>query len=415
MKKKTYHKIFHVDVNSAYLSWEAAFRMQKGESQDLRSIPSIVGGDEKQRRGIVLAKSIPAKVYNIKTGEPIRSALEKCPNLKIIPPNYERYLRASNALVDLMKSYSPYIQRFSVDEMFLDYRGLEDPVTYADRIREDVEKNLGFTVNVGIGDNKLLAKMASDFEKPNKTHSLYKEEIASKLWPLAVRDLFMVGSRTEAKLRSRGIETIGDLANLDQEYIYGWLKKPGLNLWYYARGIENSLVNPISPPEKSLGNSTTIPFDVTKESEAKKIILGLAEMVGMRLRALDKEAQLLSLSIKYKDFNSYSIQRKLSYPISTTQDIYDKAVSLFSDLWTHDPIRHLGLRVASLKDKSFCQLSFFDQVKGSEDLDRSIDRLRQKYGLKAIQRSSFLNSGISPIIGGTQEDLDYPIMTSRLG
>lgn len=414
MNKKSYHKFFHIDVNSAYLSWEASYRIQQGSSLDLREIPSVVGGDEKQRRGIVLAKSIPAKAFDIRTGEPIRSALEKCPNLTIVPPNYDRYLTASNALYDLMKNYSPYIQRFSVDEMFIDYKGVLDPKEYADIIREDVRKTLGFTVNIGIGDNKLLAKVASDFKKPDMTHTLYKEEIPYKLWPLPVGELFMVGSRTKAKLESRGIDTIGQLAKLNPEYIYNWLKKPGLLIWEYANGIENSKITNTSSPVKSIGNSTTIPFDIDNKEEAFKVILALSEMVGLRLRAVGKKAWIVSVSIKYKDFSSHSKQRKLFTPISSSQSIFNESKKLFLELWTGAPIRHLGVRVQDLVDEDTQQLSFFNKETFPESLDNTIDSIRYKYGLRSIQRSVFLNSGIPPVIGGTQEDLDYPVMTSRL-
>ena len=414
MSKKSYHSFFHIDVNSAYLSWEASYRIQQGSALDLRKIPAVVGGDEKQRRGIVLAKSIPAKAFDIKTGEPIRSALEKCPKLTIVPANFDRYLTASNALYDLVKNYSPYVQRFSVDEMFIDYKGYQDPRDYADMIREDVKDTLGFTVNIGIGDNKLLAKVASDFQKPDMTHTLYKEELAEKLWPLPVGDLFMVGPKTEAKLQSRSIETIGQLANLDPDYIYNWLKKPGLLIWEYANGIENSKVTSALSPVKSIGNSTTAPFDIDNKEEAFKIILALSEMVGLRLRSINKKAYVASISIKYKDFSSHSKQKKLFTPISSSQSIFIEAKKLFLQAWTGQTIRHLGVRVQDLSDEDSQQLSFFNKEGFPESLDNTIDSIRYKYGLKSIQRSVFLNSGIPPIIGGTQEDLDYPMMTSRL-
>lgn len=414
MKKKYYHKIFHIDVNSAYLSWEAAYRLQKGASVDLRDIPSAVGGDKDKRRGIVLAKSIPAKAFDIKTGEPLGSALDKCPQLEVVPANFERYLIASQALMDLVEGYSPLVQRFSVDEMFLDYEGRMDPVLYADMIRKDVKKTLGFTVNIGIGDNKLLAKMASDFIKPDMTHTLYKEEIPSKMWPLYIRDLFMIGSRTEAKLLSRGIETIGDLARLSPDYIYRWLKKPGLTIWEYANGLESSPVDPSSSPVKSIGNSTTTPFDVETEKEALMFILALSEMVGLRLRALGLKAQRVSLSIKYKDFTSFSTQRKTFSPMESTSSIYEEAKDLFQGFWNKDPLRQLGVRVSSLVTSDSWQMSLFSKEEDPVELSRTIDGIRQEYGLGSIYRSSFLNSGIAPIIGGTQEDLDYPVMTSRL-
>ena len=220
--------IFHIDVNSAYLSWEAAYRLQHGSEIDLREIPSIVGGDQEKRHGIVLAKSIPAKKYNIATGESVYSALQKCPELIIVSPNYERYINASNAMMNILKEYSPNIQRYSIDEAFLDYSNEEKHwIDTSYEIKDRIKNELGFTVNIGVSSNKLLAKMASDFKKPDNVHSLFPYEIKDKMWPLPVEELFMVGSRTKTKLNNRGIFTIGELANLDKDYIYSWLKKPG--------------------------------------------------------------------------------------------------------------------------------------------------------------------------------------------
>lgn len=303
--------IFHIDVNSAYLSWEAAYRLQHGESTDLRNIPSIVGGDESKRHGIVLAKSIPAKKYGILTGESIYSAKQKCPNLAIIPPNYERYMKASSSMVDLLEEYSPYIQRYSIDEVFLDYSydTEQNFLDIAYEIKERIKKELGFTVNIGIGPNKLLAKMASDFKKPDRIHTLFHYEIEDKMWPLPVNELFMVGSRTKKKLNGRGIFTIGELAKLDREYVHSWLKKPGLLIWEYANGIENSPVRNIPLPVKSVGNSTTTSYDVDNRKESYMFLLALSEMVGMRIRDLEQSGRVISISLKSHQFHSYSHQK----------------------------------------------------------------------------------------------------------
>lgn len=299
--------IMHIDVNSAYLSWESVYRLQQGDSLDLRTIPSAVGGDPVSRHGIVLAKSIPAKKYKIKTGESIFSALQKCPNLVIIPPRYDLYLQCSNSLIKLLEEYSPAIQRYSVDECFLDYTNMEchfgSPLSAAYEIKERIKKELGFTVNIGISTNKLLAKMASDFTKPDKIHTLYPHEIREKMWSLPVENLFMVGRATAPKLHRLGIYTIGELAKSDPKFLYQHLKSHGILVWNFANGIEDSPVSKEkSTPVKGIGNSPTIAFDVTDRRTAHLILLSLVETVAMRLRSEECCAKLISVSIKTNEF-----------------------------------------------------------------------------------------------------------------
>ncbi len=408
-------KVFHIDVNSAYLSWEAAYQLQKGASLDLRIVPSAIGGDVEKRRGIILAKSIPASKKGVLTGQPLAKALIKCPEMIIVAPDYQRYVKASDSLVGLVKNYSPYIQRFSVDELFMDYVGHEDPVDVAYRLKEDVENTLGFTVNIGVGDNKLLAKMASDFKKPNMVHKLYKKDIPCKMWPLPVRSLFMVGSRTEAKLKSRDIYTIGDLARLSEEYIYRWMKKPGQTIWNFANGREYSGVRTFSSPIKSIGNSTTIPYDVYTQEEALQIILAICEMVGYRLRGEAMVASVVHLGYRSHDFQGFGMERKLKTLSSCTEDIYQMAKKIFKKIWNREGIRQLSVRVTNLSPASKVQLSLFAPINEERiRLNSSIDQIRNQHGLRSIQRSTFLHSGIPPLIGGVMEDLDYPMMTSQL-
>ena len=407
--------IFHIDVNSAYLSWEAAYRLQHGSQIDLRGIPSIVGGDQTKRHGIVLAKSIPTKKFNIITGESIYSALQKCPNISIVPPNYEMYVKASDAMIYILNQYSPYIQRYSIDEAFLDYSNRD--TSYLDtayEIKERIKKELGFTVNIGIGPNKLLAKVASDFKKPDNIHTLFSYEMEKKMWPLPVGDLFMVGSRTSKKLNSRGIFTIKDLATLDRDYIYSWLKNPGLLIWDYANGIEHSEVKKNSIPIKSVGNSTTTSFDVDNRDEAYKVILGICEMIGMRIRALDSCGSLVSLGLKDYNFFHYSHQIKLDTPTSSTNVLFRVAKKLFEEMWTGEPLRHFSINISSLSSNEFFQLSFMEKHNKKDDiLDKTIDRLRARFGYGSVFRSCFLNSGIAPIIGGVIAEEQYPMMTSK--
>lgn len=412
--------IFHIDVNSAYLSWEAVYRLQQGEKKDLREIPSAVGGDPKSRRGIILAKSIPAKKYNINTGETLHSALQKCPNLTIVSPSYGLYMKCSNAMVNILKEYSPTVQRYSVDECFLDYTSISkhfgSPLEAAHKIKDRIHKELGFTVNVGISSNKLLAKMASDLKKPNRVHTLFPSEVKTKMWPLPVEALFMVGRATAPKLHKMGIYSIGDLATSDINLIRYKLKSHGTMIWNYANGSEDSTVRVSNYiHRKGVGNSTTISFDVTNEKTALMILLSLTEMVTMRLRNMNSLCKVVSVKIKTSDFKKYSHQRKLFSATDSTRDIYEVIKELFEEAWQNEPIRHLGVRVSEICSNEFYQTSIFDgnHLEKRRALDSTIDDIRLKYGLKTIIRGSFLHSGIKPITGGVGGD-DYPMMSSIL-
>ncbi|MBS6759991.1 DNA polymerase Y family protein, partial [Hungatella hathewayi] len=252
--------IFHVDVNSAFLSWEAVYRLKHlGGRLDLRTVSAAVGGDVTRRHGIILAKSIPARTYGIKTGETVCSALKKCPELVLVPPNYNLYQRSSDALIRLLKEYTPLVEQYSIDEAYMDMtesRALfGPPKEAAEKIRERILCELGFTVNIGVANNKLLAKMASDFKKPNRVHTLWKEEIPMKMWPLPVSELFFIGRATYRKLKGIGITTIGELARSDPDILRRHLGKQGEVIWGFANGIDLSAVEAEAPPNKGYGNS----------------------------------------------------------------------------------------------------------------------------------------------------------------
>lgn len=411
--------IFHIDVNSAYLSWEAAFRLQKGDSLDLRTIPSAIGGDIEKRRGIILAKSIPAKKGGVQTGSSIIQALTKCPNLKIISPNYKLYLQCSQAMINILQNYSPLIERYSIDECFLDYSNMMfhfgSPLQAANHIKNRIQKELGFTVNIGISSNKLLAKMASDFKKPNLVHTLFPEEIKQKMWPLPIHNLFMVGRSTAIKLHKLGIFTIGDLACSDSKLLYRHLKSHGLLIWNYANGNDLSKVKITRTKIKGLGNSTTIPFDVDDSSTAKLILLSLIETASIRLRESQMMTQLISVNIKSNTFFSYSHQCHLPTPTDITNQIYKTACTLFDEMWNFHAIRHIGIRLSELSSNQVYQMNLFDTIKIEKlrKLDNSIDTIRKKYGKNSIIRASFLNHHIEPLSGGMPIE-DYPIMSSLL-
>lgn len=420
MEKPDKRIIFHVDVNSAYLSWEAVYRLQHGEDVDLRQIPAVVGGDVESRHGIILAKSLPAKKYGIKTGETLYEARRKCPELVVVPPHYGLYIMCSNAMVEILKEYTPVIQRFSVDECFLDFTGMEsfykDPVVLAYDIKERIKNQLGFTVNIGVSCNKLLAKVASDLKKPDMVHTLFPGEIEEKMWPLPVEDLFMVGRATAPKLHKLNINTIGDLAHYDVEILKNKLKSFGLIIWSFANGIEDSKVRASNYIDmKGMGNSTTISFDVTDRRTAKLILLSLCEMVGMRLRDAQNCCGLVAVSIRTNEFRNYSHQKKLCYYTDSTMKIWEESCELFDDVWKGEPIRHIGVRVSELCCNDFFQVSLFEEKDADRhrDLDKAIDGIRMKYGSTSVVRSVFLHSGLNPINGGIGEE-NWPLMSRLL-
>lgn len=421
MSERKYNRtIMHIDVNSAFLSWQAVYNLQRGETLDLREIPSVVGGSQADRRGIVLAKSIPAKKFGIITGEVLWQARQKCPELVVVPPNYDLYMKCSNALYELLKEYSPKLQRFSIDELFLDYTGMEihfgDAVTAAHIIKDRIKKELGFTVNIGIGANKLTAKVAGDFKKPDMVHTLYPHEIESKMWPLPVGDLFMVGRQTRKKLEVMNIKTIGDLARADRKFLCSKLKSFGNLIWCYANGIDESRVYPgYYLQMKGIGNSTTIKFDVTEKQTAYKVLLALTESVSLRLRAARSCCRVVSIEIRTSELNFYSHQRKLISHTNVTMEIYSNVLELFDECWKGEKIRHLGVRVTDLSSDEFMQASFFDE--GFRDkkqaLDSAIDFIRYRYGNTSVMRAVFADGEFAPMSGGSGGE-DYPVMSSIL-
>lgn len=420
MKNNDNRIIFHIDVNSAYLSWSAVDRLQHGGTLDIRTIPSVVGGDPLTRHGIVLAKSISAKKFKIHTGETLYAALNKCPELYIVPPQYDLYMRCSNAMVEILKDYTPIIQRFSIDECFLDFTNMDnlypDYIELAHEIKDKIKNKLGFTVSIGISNNKLLAKMASDIKKPDAVITLFPSEMKEKMWCLPVEDLFMVGRATLSKLYNLNIFTIGDLAKYDVNILKQRLKSHGVMIWNYANGIESSDVRKNSHIDvKGIGNSTTIPFDVDNREEAHKVILSLCETVGMRLRDSGNCCSLISVHFKTNEFYSRGRQQKIYYYTDSTKKIAEVACKLFDEIWKGEPLRHIGVRVSELCANDFCQVTLFeerDNVKNST-LDKAIDSIRLRFGSKSIYRAAFLHSGLNPLTGGVQEE-DYQLMSSIL-
>ncbi len=394
--------IFHIDVNSAFLSWSALEHLRAGEKVDLREVPAIVGGDTSTRHGVVLAKSIPAKVYGINTGEPVVNAFRKCPNLICVSPNISLYREMSSNLMDFLSDICPAIEQVSIDECYMDYSLIEkeysSPLEAATYIKDSVYQIFGFTVNVGISDRKVLAKMASDFKKPNLVHTLFFNEIQEKFWPLPVSSLFLCGQSSVDVLKKLGILTIGDLANTDLTILESHLKSHGKVLWNYANGIDDSTVVTVQSKAKGIGNSTTLTKDAETREDALRVLLSLSESVGARLRKSHQRAGQVCTEIKYNNFKSVSHQMPLSTPSSSTKDIYSCACLLFDELWDKEtPVRLLGIRTTKLSDESEpIQLSLFDvsdeKSEKQQKLDQAMDSIRTRFGRDAIKRGSLLDS-----------------------
>jgi DNA polymerase-4 len=408
--------IFHIDVNSAFLSWEAVYRLHiLGEKTDLREIPSAVAGDVKKRHGIILAKSTPAKKYGVRTGDTISDAMKLCPELIMVPPHYDLYDTSSKAFMEILKEYSPRVEQYSVDEAYCDMTGTMglygSAVVAANLVKDRIYSELGFTVNVGISSNKLLAKMASDFKKPNLVHTLFPEEIERKLWKLPVEELFYVGHATKKKLHALGIHTIGELARTDLNILRAYFKKYGEVIYAFANGIDLSVVSEEVAPNKGYGNSTTIAFDVDQGNVAKMILLSLAETVSTRLRADSVMATVIAVSVVNSEFHHASHQLTLLSATNTTNEIHKASCRLFDELWDGSPIRNLGIHTSKVvSETSIRQLNLFDmnRYERLSKLDTVVDKVREKYGDNSIMRAIFLNNPVYHMAGGIPPEKRKP-------
>lgn len=399
-------QILHVDVNNAFLSWTAIDMLKKGNPIDIRTIPSIIGGDEERRSGIVLAKSPVAKKFGIITGEPIYFARKKCNKLEVYSGDFEVFKKYSNDLYNLFLEYTDKIERFSIDECFLDLTSFMQGrklIDIAKEINSRVEKELGFTVNVGVSSNKLLAKMASDFEKPNKVHTLYEYEIEDKMWPLPVSELFMIGKKTVPKLHNLRIKTIGDLAKTDKELLIKRFGKHGNLMWNYANGIDEDEVNSKVELPKSIGNSVTLPQDIKSIDEINKIVIALSEQVSYRLRKYNLVANTVNVQLRTKDFENYSHQKALKFSTSSTKEIIETAKQIVLEMYKNEPIRLIGVRVDNLENKDEVQLSIFANDFKQDKLDNVVDTLKLKYGYNSITRAGELD--IKEIVKGKEKKM----------
>ena len=403
-------QILHVDVNNAFLSWTALDMLKHGSEMDIRDIPAVIGGDESKRSGIVLAKSTKAKECGVKTAETIYQARIKCPGLKVFPSNFKVYREYSNQLYQLLLEYTDKIERFSIDECFLDmthYLMNDTLLNKGKEINRRVKEELGFTVNVGVAHNKLLAKMASDFTKPDRVHTLFENEIPSKMWTLPVSELFMLGKRTVPKLYNMQIKTIGDLAKTNKKVLQDKFGKHGMMMWEYANGMDNSEVKYQKEKPKGIGNSVTLPEDISNIDKLEEILLALTEQVTYRLRKQKMLARVVNVQLRNKDFVDTSHQRKLPNATASTKEIFMYAKELLEQMYRKGtPIRLIGVRVDDLTDTEEMQISLFqDEVKNQkqEKLDKTIDQLKEKYGYNFITRAGKM--GVEDFIKFRKEDV----------
>ena len=389
--------IMHIDVNNAFLSWTAT-KMVKERKKDLRKTYAIIGGDEKQRSGIVLAKSPLAKKKGVVTGETIYNAKKKCPHLEVYPPEFSYYKKMSNALFSLISKYTPDLEKMSIDECFIDYTPIMhiygNPLKFAYNIKNEIKKTLGFTVNVGIANNKLCAKMASDFSKPDKVHTLFKTEIKTKMWPLPIDELFGVGKKTAIKLKNLNINTIEDLALTDKNKLKPIFKNMTDDLIDSAWGRGSDIVESSIEPPKGIGNETTLNHNIFSKEELHQYLLALSENVTIRLRKQNKYASVVVVTLKNKYFKRFSHQKKLVNATNITEEVYETAKEVLDEMKVDDGIRLIGVRLDGLKDEVNHQVSLFENLEEREEtknLDKTIDNLKEKYGFKIIKKASLIN------------------------
>ena len=384
--------ILHIDVNNAFLSWTAVDRLHKGEKIDIRNRYAVIGGDEAARRGIVVANSNLCKERGVVTAESLYSARRKCPYLEVYPADHALYRKFSDLMYEYLLTYTNMIERYSIDECFLDYtysRNLfGDPIQIAHKIKNDIKEKFGFTVNVGVGNNKLEAKMASDFKKPDLVHTLFDEELSIKMWPLPIEDLFMLGKASAAKLKEMGIKTIGELAHTDRNLLIKKFKSHGQLMWEFANGIDHSEVSYIEHDAKSISSSTVLPYNFSNRLEMLKILRTVAMEVGRKLRGKNMFAKNVSIWIKYSNFIKVSKQIHLDNVIHTDQDIYHYSSMLFDQLWNkEDTVRGLCVGVSNFNTCNHKQLSLFNikpehpnEDIQNDKLQKALDEIRNKYG-----------------------------------
>lgn len=383
---------FHIDVNNAFLSWESVLRLKEGEKIDLRNIPSAVAGDPKTRTGIILAKSKPAKDMGVKTGEVIFQAKKKCPNLHLVPPRHNLYELESKKLYNLLTNFSDVIEKYSIDEYFIEYiHLLGDYLDVANTIKQKVYDELGFTVNIGISDVKYLAKVASDFEKPNKIHTLFKSEIEKKFWPLPIENMFLLGNKTATKLKNIGIDTVYKLAHTDLSILKLHLKSQGEELFNFAYGKDIDQRHQKQAIPKSVGHSKTSSYDLIDINEIYVFLLDVVNETSIRLRKEQMKSNTISVSLKTNNFKVYSSSKTIEFATNVTCELFKISKNIFNEMYKGEPLRLIGVSFSNLEKDTVNQLNIFETLdEKNHKLDVTVDNLLDKFKDVKITRASLV-------------------------
>lgn len=387
--------IFHIDVNNAFLSWTAVDLLEQGYKYDIRNSYAVIGGDESARKGIVLAKSMPAKRMGIKTADTLFSARKRCPALRVYKPNYKMYQEKSRMLFDYLKSYTPDIEIASIDECYMDYGKVSslygDAISFAHRLKDEIYDKFGFTVNIGVANNKLCAKMASDFSKPNKVHTLFEEEVEKKMYPLPIGELFGIGRKTAEKLKGLNICTIADLADTDSLFLSKYFKNQAIHMIESAKGIDYSpVVSEVVDPT-SISNEITLSQDVTNKIVLYSYLDALASQVALRLRKQKKYAHVIVVVLKDYKFRRKQHQKKIMNATNITKEIFEVSKEILDEMYDETPVRLVGIRLDGLVDTVSYQPSLFEDTDSrihDEVVDNLLDTLQDKYGFDVIKKGN---------------------------
>ncbi|MBQ8749507.1 MAG: DNA polymerase IV [Clostridia bacterium] len=412
--------ILHIDLNNFYASVECL------KNQHYRTVPMAVCGVVELRHGIVLAKNQMAKEKGVKTGEPIWQARQKCPNLEVCEPNFSDYLRFSKLARSIYKKYTDKVESFGIDECWLD---VTDSVKLygsgeeiANKIREDIRRELGITASAGVSFNKITAKLASDYKKPDATTVISKENYEKFAYPLKVESLLYVGGATKQKLNKIGVMTIGDLANMDKQVLIRLLGKWGEYLHKFANGLDDSEVRQvgISSAIKSIGNSMTTARDIKTNQDAEIIFNILADSVGARLREHNLKGTSVAIYVKYDTLEVFSRQLTLPFATSSSIEIAKNAMQLFKR-YLKEPfsIRHLGVKVSNLIESNdeVVQLDFIGDAEKrlkKEKLEKTVDNIRSRFGFNSIKKAIMcIDESLTEIDNPKQTNVIHPLCFFR--
>ncbi|MFC4411186.1 DNA polymerase IV [Chungangia koreensis] len=380
--------IFHLDMNSFFASVEQAY------NPSLKGKPIAVAGNPKERKGILVTCSYEARAKGVYTTMPVWEAKRKCPDIILLPPNFERYRIASRAMFDILRTYTPLVEPVSIDEGYVDVTELHEEKTAVElavEIQQRVLTELDLPCSIGIAPNKFLAKTASDMKKPMGITILRKRDIQEKLWPREIIEMHGIGESTAAKLNNLGITTIGDLAKQTESFMKTNVGKYGIRLWQRANGIDTRAVDPQSVYDtKSVGNSMTLPADETEMTELVRSLNKLSAKVSERLHTKQLAGPTVSIQIRDSDRNNYSRSRTLRNDVTTKEEIFEVAAELFRKHWNGNPVRLLGVTVSNVVDRSETveQLSIFnfeEHIKDEPIMDL-MGNLTKKFGKEVITR-----------------------------